>query len=98
MAMTTSNSILGELNRYHRWATEKVWSLCDGVSDEELDRERRMGFGSLRATLFHLLSAERLWMDRWTGKPWAPLETDPAGMSATDLRQAMMDAIAERQV
>ena len=37
-----------------------------------------MGFGSLRATLFHILAAEQIWLERWTGVAWRPF---PIGSS-----------------
>jgi uncharacterized damage-inducible protein DinB len=85
-----------ELFAHHSWATGRVLDLCDGLSDAQLDQTRLMGFGSLRATLFHILAAERLWMDRWQGRPWAPLETDSAGIPLAELRKGFREAADER--
>lgn len=92
-----SSSMIYELYAYHAWANDRVLKLGEGLSDAKLDQTRPMGFGSLRATLFHILAAERLWMDRWKGREWAPLETDPGGISLGDLRGALLEAAEERQ-
>lgn len=52
---------------YTDWANAKVLSLCTGLSDAQLDRSKEMGFGTLRATLFHILAADTIWLERLAG-------------------------------
>lgn len=96
-AVPDSTNIISELYSYHAWANKRVLALCDGLGPDELDEVRPMGFGTLRGTLFHMLAAERLWIDRWRGGEWTPLETDPAGISISDLRVGFRDAARERE-
>lgn len=42
------------------WANARILKLADGLNDKQLDLQREMGFGSLRATLFHIWAAEHL--------------------------------------
>lgn len=88
--------MLNELYDYNDWANGRLLRLCEGLSGQQLDEPRELGFGSLRATLFHLLQAERLWLDRWQGRAWAPLATDPQGISLDELASAMQLVAAER--
>ena len=87
--------MLKKLFSHNDWANDKLLPLCEGLTDEQLDADRPMGFGSLRATLFHMWAAERLWLDRWLGKPWAPLNTQ-ANISLEQLTADLKSVAAER--
>lgn len=88
--------MLHNLYAHNDWANAKIMTLCDGLSDAQLDAELPMGFGSLRATVYHMWAAERLWLDRWLGKPWEPLRTDSEGISVSDLAGRLASVAAER--
>ncbi len=85
-----------DLFRYNRWANHKLLMLCEGLRDSEWDHPVPMGFGTLRATLFHLVVADELWQDRFDGRPWAPLPAQDQGVSWADLRERM-EAVALRR-
>ncbi len=89
-------SQMNDLYAYNDWANGKVLSLCEGLTDEQLDAPREMGFGTLRATLFHILTAEIIWMERWQGVAWRPFPTDPQGASLADIRDGLRD-VADRR-
>lgn len=57
--------------RYNRWMNEKLYACCATLSDEQRKRDLRAFFGSIHATLNHLLVADRIWMGRFTGAPFA---------------------------
>jgi len=86
-----------ELFSYHDWASDRVFALARPLDDAQLDQPVAMGFGTLRATLDHLCAAERLWLDRWEKKPWAPLPPlDPAA-GVADLAGRFAHCAAERE-
>jgi len=58
--------------RYNCWQNENLYGAADGLSDEERRRERGAFFGSIHATLNHLLWADRMWMSRFAGLPKPP--------------------------
>lgn len=89
-------TLIQDLFEYNDWANERLLALSAGLGDMELDAERPMGLGSLRATLYHLAFAERLWLDRWQGKPWAPLQHQPGGISLSKLGDEFRSTAAER--
>lgn len=89
--------ILDDLESYNEWATEKIFRLCEGLTDDELDQSREMGFGSLRATLFHIYAAEQIWLERWQSQPWRSFQTDPEGMSPSTIRSRLRDTAKLRR-
>ena len=89
-------SLFKSLYAHNDWANSKVLRLCEGLSDQQLDAPREMGFGSLRATLFHILAAEQVWLERWESAPWRPFPTDPQGMSLQDIKVTLQDVAARR--
>ena len=88
--------LLDDLYAYNDWANAQVIGLCDGLTDEQLDATREMGFGTLRATLFHILTAEIIWTERWLLTPWRPFPTDPDGISVAEIAKQLAD-VAERR-
>lgn len=92
-----SVSIIEDLFRYNDWAHGKLFRLAEGLDDAALDAPREMGFGSLRATLFHILAAEQIWLERWQGIPWRPFPTDPAGASLAEIEAGLKRAAADRR-
>ena len=89
--------LIEDLFAYNDWANQKILSLCDGLTDEQIDTPREMGFGTLRATLFHILTAEIIWMERFQGVPWREFPTDPSGMSVTEIAAGLVDVANRRR-
>jgi uncharacterized damage-inducible protein DinB len=56
-----------ELYAFNRWANHRVLDMVSALSDEELRRDLRNSFPSIRDTLAHNLSAEWIWMERLKG-------------------------------
>ncbi|MBX3398537.1 MAG: DinB family protein [Gemmataceae bacterium] len=92
-----TESMIEDLYRANDWAHEKLFRLCDGLSDEQLDTKRELGMGSLRATLFHVLAAEEIWYDRWTAAPARPFPLDPSGMSLAEIEERLKSVAAKRR-
>ena len=61
---------------YNRWANGKVYAAASELTDAEYRENRGAFFGSLNATLNHILSADRIWMKRFTGSGDAPTTLD----------------------
>lgn len=92
-----TTTIIEDLYSANEWAWQRLFRLCVGFSDEQLDAPREMGLGSLRATLFHILTAEQIWLERWTGVAWRPFPMDPAGASLTEIADGLQRVARERQ-
>ena len=57
--------------RYNRWMNERLYALCAELDDAERKRDAGAFFKSIHGTLNHLLLADRVWMGRFLGKPFA---------------------------
>jgi uncharacterized damage-inducible protein DinB len=55
--------------RYNQWQNDNLYGVADTLPDAERRRERGAFFGSIHATLNHLLWADRIWMSRLAGTP-----------------------------
>jgi uncharacterized damage-inducible protein DinB len=55
--------------RYNRWQNENLYGAADALSDAERRQERGAFFGSILATLNHILWGDRAWMARLAGTP-----------------------------
>ncbi|OAN59539.1 DinB family protein [Magnetospirillum moscoviense] len=60
---------LQRLARYNQWANGRLYAACGQLGQDELARERPSYFGSILATLNHILLADRVWMGRFEGQP-----------------------------
>jgi uncharacterized damage-inducible protein DinB len=55
--------------RYNSWQNQNLYSAADRLSDEARRQDRAAFFGSIHATLNHLLWADEIWMSRFWGTP-----------------------------
>jgi uncharacterized damage-inducible protein DinB len=61
-------SELQMLYAYNRWANDRILRALEPLTDEQLGRDLGGSFGSLAATLVHLVGAEWVWMERFRGR------------------------------
>jgi uncharacterized damage-inducible protein DinB len=61
---------------YNRWANRSIYDAAADLDDERLKQPTGAFFGSLLATLNHVLVADRIWMKRFTGEGDAPARLD----------------------
>ncbi len=53
---------------YNRWANGLVYDAAATLSEDELHRDTGAFFGSIFGTLSHLVTADRVWLHRFTGE------------------------------
>lgn len=53
---------------YNAWANRLVYAAAAQLSEEELHQDTGAFFGSIFATLSHLITADRIWLNRFTGQ------------------------------
>ena len=62
---------------YNYWANARILEALENLSNEQLNAPTTNGYGSLRETLVHMLSAEWMWRRRWQGtSPTTRLNSD----------------------
>jgi uncharacterized damage-inducible protein DinB len=60
------------LARHSAWANRRLYDACETLSATEYLRERPSSYGSLHATLNHVLATDRLWIARLEGRTLPP--------------------------
>ena len=61
---------------YNAWANRTLYAEVGKLDDDAFRRDTGTFFGSLHRTLNHLLTADRIWMKRFTGAGDAPERLD----------------------
>jgi uncharacterized damage-inducible protein DinB len=77
--------------RYNAWMNQRLYAACAQLPEEERARDRGAFFGSIHATLNHLLWGDRMWLGRFVG----PACNHPA--FGTDMFRNFDDLRRERQ-
>ena len=62
--------------RYNAWANRRLYDAAAGLTDEQYRADRGAFFKSMHGTLNHLLTADWVWMNRFTGEGPAPERLD----------------------
>lgn len=74
--------------RYNQWMNQKIYHCCSELSDDQRKTDMGAYFGSIHATLNHILVADHIWLSRFRQKkPPYRLGEEIAG-EFTQLRQA----------
>ena len=84
---------------YNRWMNERLYDLCGSLPDADRRRDLGAFFGSIHATLDHVLWADRVWLSRFTGEPrpaGALGEVQYPGFDALRAARGQVDAEIER--
>lgn len=68
---------------YNRWANERLYEAAARIGEDKYRADKGAFFGSLHATLNHLVVTDRIWMRRFTGE--GPLHTQLDEIIAPDL-------------
>ena len=53
--------------RYNTWQNRSLYAAADAIGEEERRRDRGAFFGSIHATLSHLIWGDHMWMSRFDG-------------------------------
>jgi uncharacterized damage-inducible protein DinB len=58
-----------QLAQYNAWANGRIYTAAAELSDTERKARRPSFFGSIHATLNHILVGDRIWLSRLVGRP-----------------------------
>lgn len=56
------------LARYNRWMNERIYDVCEQLSDKERKLDRGAFFKSIHGTLNHILLGDKVWLARFHGE------------------------------
>jgi uncharacterized damage-inducible protein DinB len=62
--------------RYNAWANRRLYDAAATLSDADYRADRGAFFKSMHGTLNHLLTADRIWLQRFTGQGPSPSRLD----------------------
>nr|WP_070959101.1 DinB family protein [Hyphomonas sp. Mor2] len=68
---------LQRMARHNRWQNDSMYEAANTLSDADRRQDRGSFFGSIHATLSHILWADQIWMSRISD--WEPPGTGIAG-------------------
>jgi uncharacterized damage-inducible protein DinB len=89
---------LHDLIRHNNWATNHLLEYCQNLDEQTLDSTVPGTYGTIIATLRHLIGAEASYLRRltgaWPSTPWA--EEDDADLAALTGRAAQLAAVWEQ--
>jgi uncharacterized damage-inducible protein DinB len=76
-----------DLAAYNSWADQKSMDWLRQITDEQWEQINVSSFSSIRQTAVHIASAEKIWIDFWTGA------ADPVYLSAnfTGTKNELLD-------
>lgn len=80
-----NSSYFRRFARYNAWANRRLYEACAALTPEHYRAKRPSFFGSIHATLNHVLVGDRVWMGRF--------ESVPSGIERLD--QILFDAFAD---
>lgn len=64
-----NSSYFQRFARYNAWANRRLYEACAALSRDEYRARRSSFFGSIHATLNHILVGDRVWMGRFENLP-----------------------------
>ena len=74
MTGTITLAFVKELFDYNYWARDRLVQVCSTLTAEQFVRPLGGSFESVHGTLAHMIAAERLWLERWKGRPARALQ------------------------
>lgn len=61
------------LYEYDKWADLKMFEKIAALTRDQYIKNLNSSFGGIQGTLVHILSANKIWLNRWMGKEPEPL-------------------------
>jgi uncharacterized damage-inducible protein DinB len=83
-------TLLDDAFAHHRWATERLLDVCDGLTPEQLAAPVPGTYGSIFDTMKHLVSSDGWYLTFFRDWPQRIDEEDPA-LTLADLRASIVD-------
>lgn len=81
---------------YNRWANRRLLFAAMGLGPDDLTRDLKASFGSLKGTLLHILWGERRWIRFWQDGSFIP-ELTPEDFPDLPAVEADWAALEEEQ-
>ncbi|WP_226579617.1 DinB family protein [Acuticoccus sediminis] len=86
------------LARYNRWANRTAYAAAADLSDTDYRADCGAAFASIHGTLNHLVVTDRIWMYRFTGRPYPQAALDATACDDFAGLKAVREALDEEIV
>ena len=73
-----------QLALYNAWANRRIYAAAAELTDGERKAKRPSFFGSIHATLNHILVGDRVWLSRLLARPLGRIASKPDDIKALD--------------
>jgi len=70
------------LYAYNRWANRRMFSVLEKLTEEQFTAAMQSSFPSIRESVFHIVAAEWIWLNRWKGNSPRATVADTRNASA----------------
>jgi len=64
------------LYEYDKWADSRLFEVIAVLTGDQYKKNLNSSFGGIQGTFVHILSANKVWLDRWTGRKPEPLSVE----------------------
>lgn len=81
---------------YNRWVNGQIYAAAEAIGESARRREIGGPFGSIHATLEHLVMTDTVWMQRFAGEPLTGFDMKPELATFEGLRAAR--AVADDRI
>ena len=61
---------------YDKWADLKLFEVIGELTEDQYKKDLNSSFGGIQGTFVHILSANKVWLNRWMGKEPEPLSSE----------------------
>lgn len=83
---------VGTMAAYNRWQNRSVYGAAANLGDDQRREDRGLFFGSVHATLNHLLWGDKTWLSRFSGRAPARVASIPESVGEYELWGDMVAA------
>lgn len=93
-----SPSVIVEFIHYNNWANQRILEVCRGLDEDQLAFNAPGTFGTIRATLVHIIRAEAGYVSLLTGsrpKPSFEWDANPGLSEMTEYSKKVGDALVQ---
>jgi len=80
------------LHAFNAWADNRIFDALAQLPEEQYRRDLKSSHGSIHGTVAHMVAAQKIWLDRWTGTPAATL-TPAAGLANLEAVKALWQKV-----
>ncbi len=86
-----------DLYEYDRWANRRILDAAEALSVEQFNQPQVHSWGSVRGLLFHMISAQWIWLSRWRGESPKAFPSNENAQTLKSLREHWSQVEADIQ-